>query len=376
MRTELVHIRDYFDRLSEAGKSLDTLNVAIFTWMSKAGPRNLLEVSRRTGIPFTTVYHRVRKFESDFGRISHLAPTYSKLALTCLVVINNATSGNEERLSLALKIPNYWSSVTRCEGGFTHYSIHSVPLQHVRKFRQYLAQLIQRGLAESLKIIQVGDYEPFNLNFRNYDPRIRTWRFPWDHWLDDIREQKIAMRIDDPEGYPHIVDKRDLLIVKELEKNGRKTFAELAPMVGITLQGTKLRFDKLTKRGICRNYWIDVFPYPREISAMYDIMLDFRSAEAMNRFYSFIGSLFFIISAMKVLNRNSLILRTYILESQVSNLFQFLAELATRKMVTSYSALRLRLETRESQTISYELFDDQKGWIFDYEKCVKALRNL
>jgi DNA-binding Lrp family transcriptional regulator len=183
-------------------------------------------------------------------------------------------------------------------------------------------------------------------------------------------------RIHDPEGYPCIVDKRDLTIVKELQKNGRKTFAELAPMVGITLQGVKFRFDKLTKRGICSNYWVDVFPYPREISAMYDLMLDFRNTETMNRFYSYVGNLFFIISAMKVLNRNSLILRAYILESQVFNLFQFLAELARRNMIVSYSALRLRLETRQSQTISYELFDNERGWIFDYKKCVNALRKI
>jgi hypothetical protein len=57
-------------------------------------------------------------------------------------------------------------------------------------------------------------------------------------------------------------------------------------------------------------------------------------------------------------------------------MFQFLSELTRRKMLTNYSALRLQFETRLRQTISNELFDEKKGWLFDYEKCVMDLRKI
>jgi hypothetical protein len=57
-------------------------------------------------------------------------------------------------------------------------------------------------------------------------------------------------------------------------------------------------------------------------------------------------------------------------------MFQFLSELTRKKMLTSYSALRLRFETRALQTISYELFDEKKGWIFDNAKYAAELKKL
>jgi hypothetical protein len=94
----------------------------------------------------------------------------------------------------------------------------------------------------------------------------------------------------------------------------------------------------------------------------------------MNRFFSVASNLFFLIQVAKVIGKNSLVLRAYIPEMQVSNMFQFLSELTRRKMLSSYSALRLRFETRARQTISYELFDEKKGWIFDYEKYTAELK--
>jgi len=226
------------------------------------------------------------------------------------------------------------------------------------------------------KVLQIGDYEPVNIAFDNFDAKRRVWSFPWDKWLRGLIRHKATRQALDPESYDLQVDKRDLLIVKELQKNARKTFAELAPILGITLQGVKYRFDKLTARGVCRNYSIDIFPYPTDVSAVYDVMLDFASKRAMDRFYTYVPNLLFVIGLSKVLGKSNLIVRVYILESQVVNLLRFLEELVRRDQLKAYSAVRLRLETRTSQTISYEQFEDKKGWLFDYDGCLRALRKI
>jgi DNA-binding Lrp family transcriptional regulator len=376
LSTEIIRFDNYYRRISEMSKLLDPLNIRILKGISRTGPRNLLEVSRNTGIPFTTVYHRVRKLENHIGRISHLVPTFSKLGLTCVVVINNGKAGREEELSAALKVPNYWWSVTRCEGGFTHYSVHCVPIEHHAAFDRYIQQLSRVGLSDLTSTIRVGDYVPIDLDLEYYNATEQTWRFAWDKWFEKLRQQRVVKKIDDPSGYPHAIDERDLLIVKELQKNGRKTLTDLAPMLGITLQAVKYRYDKLAARGICDGFWTNILPYPIEISAAYSVMVEFQNRNSMNRFFSFVDHLFFVINVTKVLGKNSLIMRGFIPETQVSNMFRFLSELTKRKIIASYSVVRLRYETRDSQTISFELFNDRSGWAFNYEKCMRELRKI
>ena len=155
------------------------------------------------------------------------------------------------------------------------------------------------------------------------------------------------MHIDDPHSYDVLVDKKDLLIIKELQINGRKSFAELAPIAGISLYGVKYHFDKkLVPAGIVQNYQFNVVPYPKEVSALHEIMLEFNSKLAMDKFCSVIPRLFFVIGTSKLLRQQAILLRTYILESQVPKLFAFFSQLAKAGLVQSYSAVRKDLQSR------------------------------
>jgi len=376
LKTELVKFDNYYQRLFEAFDMLDSLNVRILGCMANEGPRNLLEVSRQTRIPFTTVYHRVNKLEKRIGRVAQLLPSHTKLGMTTLIVIAKARPANEDRLTRGLMLPNYWSSVTRCEGGFTHHSVQCVPVELLTSFDRYLKQLSRIGLIDNMQVVRVGDIIPLNLNFQYYNVADRTWSFTWDKWFEKLAQLKAVRKIEDPANYTRVADKNDLFIVKELQKNARVRLASLARRMGMTLPGVKYHYDRTVARGVCKHFWTEVFPCPIELSAVYDIMLDFPSRESMNKFFSFINNLFFFVDVTKVIGKNSLLVRAYIPEMQVSNMFQFLSQLASRRALTSYSALRLRFETRASQTISYELFDEKKGWIFDYAKCTAELKKI
>ena len=203
------------------------------------------------------------------------------------------------------------------------------------------------------------------------------WRIPWGLWLKALSRATPSKSIDDPESYSMLVGRKDLLIVKELEKNARTTFAYLAPIVGITLQGVKYHYDKiLVPNRIVQNFAFDVHPYPIEVSAYHEVMLEFTNKRNMNKFNSIIGDMFFVLGVSKVLRKNSLLIRTCILQSQLLNMFAFFSEMAKSGMLNSYSSVRLNFERRETQTISYELFDDEKGWIFDLKHALSDLRKL
>jgi len=375
--TEKVRVADAFKAVRQVAKELDSTNIKILSAMWKFGPRNLLEVSRRTGIPFTSVYHRMGKLEAKSGRVAYLIPQVSKLGMARVVVLVTAKAGSEDRVLAALKIPNFWWSTNPCEGNFTHHSVHAVPAKFIQDFRAYIRHLSKIGLITQYRIITTGEQYPNFPNFRYYNPSANEWKVPWGQWLKAISRGTPTKSIDDPESYSLLARRKDLLIVKELEKNARRRFADLAPIVGITLQGVKYHYDKiLVPKGIVQNFAFDVYPYPIEVSAYHEIMLEFTNKRNMNEFYSLIGDLFFVLGVSKVLRKNSLLIRTCILQSQLLNMFAFFSEMAKSGMLDSYSSVRLNLVGRETQTISYELFDDHKGWVFDPKHALSDLRKL
>jgi DNA-binding Lrp family transcriptional regulator len=344
--------------------------------MWKNGPRNLLEVSRRTGIPFTSVYHRVAKLEAKSKRIAALVPQVSRLGLVRVNVLVAAKPGCEDKVTAALKLPNYWRRIDRCEGLYTHSSVQLVPVKSLKQFRGYVKRLLELKLATKTSMILTAEYIPNFPNFRYYNPATNEWSFQWGSWLAALRKKPTAT-IADPVNYDIITDKKDMLIVRELEKNARKSFAELAPLLGISLQGVKYHFDKkLVPTGIVKHFKFDVWPYPEEISAYHDILLNFRNQQGMNGFYSLMRELFFVLGVAKVLHQNALIVRTYTLQNRVPSLFAFISEMARAGHVQSYSAVRENLVARTCQPIPYELYDEETGWKFDLRKNLAALSKL
>jgi DNA-binding Lrp family transcriptional regulator len=293
-----------------------------------------------------------------------------------VVVLVTASPGAEDRVAQALRIPNWWRSVNRCEGSFTHISANFVPAKFLGQFKAYTRRLSELKLVTQSKIILTGEYMPNFPNFNYYDPDRNQWTFKWGLWLSALRK-KPTKTIEDPKGYATLVDKNDLLIVKELQKNGRRSFADLAPILKMTLQGVKYHYDKkLVPTGIVKHFAFDVWPYPEEVSAYHELLLDFTSTRAMNSFYSLVPELFFVLSVSKVLRKNSLMVRTYSLQNQVPNMFAFLSAMARDGILESYSSVRQDFTRREVQTISYELFDKEKGWTFDLEKSMSQLSKL
>lgn len=376
LATEKVRLADWHKGIREIIKQLDDTNVKILTAMWKYGPRNLLEVSRRTGIPFTSVYHRVAKLERKSKRAATLSPQIAQLGMIRVVVLATATPGAEDKVTMALKLPNLWRSVDRCEGNYTHLSVQYVPVKFLSQFKKYLRRLTQLKLVTQCKTILTGEFIPNFPDFGYYNPSINQWSFAWNKWLEGLR-RKPAKTIEDPASYAVSVDKKDLLIIKELQKNARRSFADLAPILGISLQGVKYHFDKkLIPSGIVKYYNFDVWPYPEEISACHELLLEFPNKHAMNRFYSLVGELFFVLGVAKVLRQNQLLVSTYTPQTQVPSLFAFLSQMASHGFLDTYSSVRQSFINREAQPVSYELFEDGVGWTFDLRKRLSELSKL
>ncbi len=379
LRTETISLHDENKKrqYDQIRKQLSEANIQILSAMWKYGPRNLLEVSRRIGMPFTSVYHRMAKMESNSQEVALLVPAVSKLGMIRITVLAAASPGCEEEVTSALKAPNVWRSIGWCEGPFTHISIQLVPVKFLREFRSYIQQLADKKLITNFSLIYTSDYVPNFPDFGYYNAIDSRWKFDWEGWFASLGEECDLAPFDDPIDYPILVDKKDLMIIRELEKNGRKSLADVAQATRMTTHAVKYHFDnKLVASAVAKYFQFRVHPFPIDASAYHMTMLEFNSKKDLNRFLSLIPRLFFVIGASKVLRRNAVMIETWMLESQLQKMFSFFSEMARAGFLNSYSTVRMDFRSRQTQTISDELFDEENGWVVDFEKCSSQLPKI
>jgi DNA-binding Lrp family transcriptional regulator len=233
------------------------------------------------------------------------------------------------------------------------------------------------GLIKNHRIFLTGDTVENFPDFSSYNTGTNEWTFDWEGLLNELNVGEPTKTIADPTESVLQVDKTDLEIIVNLELNARAYFTDIASNVGVSPSIVKYRYDtKLLPSGLLDQFTFLVVPYPLEIAAYHEVMLKFASSSAMNKFFSLVEKLFFVISVSKVLRQDALFVRTYIPHSQASKMFEFYSQMAKAGLVEEYSAVRLDLARRDLQTVSSELFDDEKGWVWDLNKCLGELRAL
>jgi DNA-binding Lrp family transcriptional regulator len=364
-------------RLRLMGKfmfALDETNIRIVQLMHEIGPRNLLEVARAAGLPPTSVYDRARRLEDQFGVLSVANLDHAKLGLRKCITLVESNPGLEDFVTEALAIPNYWKTITRCEGGFTHYALHAVPDGRDKEFEKYLAATQETGLVRKYEIVWVSDYHYVFPNFQLYDPKDCTWTFKWDKWANSIKNKDHLRAIHDPPHYSVEADKTDLLILTELELNARSRFSEISKIIGTTLQAVKYRYDKrILPRGLIKDFVINLWPHPPELSEMYEVLVSFEDEEGMASFFGASAEMFPIFRTVKVSGEKKLGVRTYSPHNETGQLFGMFSKLARSGLVSDYSAVRVRPETQARQTISAELFENKMGWKYELGRDLATL---
>jgi len=357
-------------------KILDPINAKIVEGLGRHGPKNISSLAKSIGLPSTTVAFRIKKL-MDEGYLKVMAKLDSpKLGLMKAVLFADTKHGFEDKLWKAIENVGYWTYIAPCYGKFNgFYAVFSFPALLKEKLENYLENAKQTGIISNYLFHWTTNIFEVAPNFDWFDFQKRAWTFPWKKWIEEIMKVSgnLPQRLRDPKIYAVMVDKIDLLMLKEMEKNGTIGFTQLADVVRITPQGVRHRYHHhVVERGLIAQYDVAIFPYPLQSSDLCGIFLDFEDEKFLAKFVNTLHNKPFIINYAKVLNLNSLVVHSYTPKVEFSNFMATLNHLIERRVLSDFSYVTLDITSFRRQTVSYEYFKDGK-WTYDHEEKLKKL---
>jgi len=360
-------------------KMLDPTNAKIIEGLGKQGPRNVFSLAKSIRLPPTTVAFRLKKLIKEGYLTIRTNLDYSRMGMRKAVLIAEAAHGREDKLQKALENIDYWTYITRCYGKFSgFYALFAFPAQHKDELEKYMNETAKTGAMSRYMFSWTTNLCEVVPDFGWFDFERKSWGFPWKQWIQEVlsASEKLPPSLRDPRAYPILVDQTDVLLLKELEKDGSTKFANLAKVAKITPQGVRYRYHKhVVRRNLIADYQIAHLPYPLQVSDMCSFTIDFVKEAALAKFANTLRNKPFTITYGKVLEKNSLLLHTYTPKMEFSNFIESLNRLAEKDVIRSYFYVTLDLLAFKRQTMSYELFKDNK-WTYDSREKLARLRKI
>lgn len=360
-------------------KILDPVNATIIEALGKSDPRNLLALARKVGLPPTTVAFRVKKLIKN-GFLQVQAKTNShKLGLIKAVLIADTNRGHVEALLNAIENVGYWTYTAHCYGKFNGiYAVFSFPFEQKTALEEYLERAKQFGAISDYVLLWTTNILEVAPSFDWYDFKRRSWSFSWHRWLDEVLDSSANNfgQLMDPESYDIDVDYTDLLILKELEKDGLQDFTELSKVAKITPQAVRHRYyHHVMKRKLIAGYDVAIFPYPLQISDLCAFVFDFADDLALAKFANSLVNKPFVLNRTKVIGRNSLVVHFYVPKVEFSNFVELLNQLAVKGIIEDFFYVSLDVASFKRQTVSYEFFHEGK-WLYNASEAMERLTKI
>ena len=358
---------------------LNPTNAKILEGLGKHGPRNILALAKSIGLPPRTVTFRIRKLMKEGLLQIRTNLDYSKLGLMKAVIIAESKPGQEKKLQQVIDNLDYWTYVVRCYGKYDgYYTVFAFPAEYKKELEEYLDEAAQLRAFSRYIFHHTTNFTEVVPNFDWFDFQSKSWNFQWRNWIDEVQNasEKLPRELMEPKTYSIRVDEIDLLILKELEKDGTTKFTKLAEVVNITPQGVRYRYHKhIVGRGLLTDYEVATLPYPLPTSDMCGFRIDFENEEKLAKFANSLQKKPFIFNYGKAIGQHSLIVHAYIPKTEFSTLIDLMNRLTEKKLITGFLYVTFDVASFRRQTISYEFFKESK-WTYDCKKKLEKLKEV
>ncbi len=372
-----------FDLMIRDGYSLwrkiDETDVKILEGLSLLGPRNLALLASHLDVPKMTVRYRVKRMLEESLLFLHLNPYHTNMGLKKAVVFIEAVQGYEKTLLDCLRINDFWVFLCRIFGPYEGCGgIWTIPKGNDKDFEHFLQSLLDSGVAESYEMNWTTCHEGVPVRSRWFNIEDKSWTFNWDEWVKEVEmiEGELPWSLHEPDDWPIKVDYDDLLIIKELEIDGRKSLSDISRKLGISLEKLKYHFrEHISKRGLIEGYQVEISRFPILFSDHLFFKFKFDSHKKFVKFALSLMDKPFPTFLGKVLGEDTLISHIYLPKLEFRKFIGSLSNLINNGLLEGYSYVFQDTFQQWRVTIPYEYFKDSR-WEYDVEGHREGLRKI
>lgn len=360
-------------------KKLDEIDMRILENLSIVGPRNLSLIAKKLKIPSRTVNYRINRMISNSILFMHLYPYHTNMGLKKVVVFMEAAPGFEDVLLSCLRVHDFWIALSRIYGPYEGCGgVWTIPKENVDDFNSFLKSLRTAGVAKRFEAIWSTCFQGIPISSRWYTIEDGTWTFDWKEWINEVEtiEGELPYTLIEPEDWPLLADYEDLLIIKELEKDGRTSLTDLSKTLDMSLEKVKWHFrEHILPRGLVEGYQMEIYRFPFPLCEMLLFKFEFKKYDNMANFALSMLDKPFAIFLGKVLGENALFSQIYLPKWEFRKFIRALSDLITKDFLTRYHYYFQDMYQTWRRTIPYKNFKNGK-WNYDNQKHHEELRKI
>ena len=343
------------------------------------GPRNAALISRLTGVPTETVRYKIKKQLKELGFRIHANVDYEKLGLRRHWAIVDFTP---EYADLAVQIFNalheigylvYYARIIP----HGHYTVQfALPEGSTDVCRTFLNHLVDLGIIRRFSLERVGWTRHLSMNPKYFNFDSGNWEIDWRK----IEAERTPT--EKPAEFHHKadVDKADMLLIKELQKDSIQSIIDIARKVKIHPKTLRYHYHAhVEHRSLIRGYLVRW-------------MRDIESTRAHSIFFA--RFVFRDLDDLELKTVRTIVLKLPFIwaedwldetRSYIAGIFipiEYYAEVLNyvSKQVGKLSH-KMSLEiidpfTASLFTVPYTMFEQERGWLLNVEDLKARFSNL
>jgi len=345
--------------------------------IKRVGPRNVSLISRLTGIPVETVRYKIRRQLIKNGIGGHISVNYNKLGLVRNWLVLDFDEKYREmatRMLAALSKTGYLIYYGRILPQGTYVSIIALPPSLRVQYGELLDRLMDLGILASYEMDELAWIRHLSMRPEYYDFETKMWKVDWA----SLHQSKVIVNqmMDSEVGEP-MVDKTDLLILKELQIDSMKTISKIAKRLELKPKTVRYHYmEHVLRRGLITNFIVKWQGSREQMHrSILNAFIEFRDLTERS-----------LLDVQKVFHRlpftwfdavsNNRSLYLAFLSLPVTQYINLLDYLQASVSVHRFEIKLVDTFCAEAYTIPYEMFNETRGWVFSPEKALKALIDL
>ncbi len=255
-----------------------------------------------------------------------------------------------------------------------HVAMFAVPVSLSDEFHAFLLRMTKTGILKSTRTERLEWTRHPELKSRYHDFRSREWIVDWKKIDSQGEPPPSILPVHEPTARPEI-DAVDILVIKELELDSWRNFAEISRKLGMNDRTIRWHYTNHVSP-LINSYYVRWLPVDsKEMTKVIGLVCEFHnlSRYRLNKIRRLFNTFPFTWyeggRSDGYYQIHSGIPAQHLMDSLRflrTNLREILSDWTT-------FALDLSLSLTEPYTIPYENFDDKNGWSFDQKKALNSV---